>query len=67
MDRHKLGFMIVGGIGVALLIYLVVTILRDLGLSRPEDKITVEFLERRMREVNDQGLRMMPREKHWPR
>ena len=34
MDRDKLDFVIVGGIGVALLIYLVAAILRDLGLFR---------------------------------
>lgn len=34
MDRDKLDFVIVGGIGVAVLIYLVAAILRDLGLFR---------------------------------
>jgi uncharacterized membrane protein len=34
MDRDKLDFVIVGGIGVAVLIYLVAAILHDLGLFR---------------------------------
>ena len=34
MDRDKLDFVIVGGIGVAVLICLVAAILRDLGLFR---------------------------------
>jgi hypothetical protein len=34
MDRDKSDFVIVGGFGLALLIYLVVAILRDLGVFR---------------------------------